>query len=579
MEENTSSEDTKNTSEDAAVDPPAPNSVITPDTPAEDSEETDTKEEAPSSERPTGSGYPPVEKPKKSKKGLILLLVLLLAIAGAAYYWFFVRKDNPTTTNTTTSTEKKDVVLIRYGASEGTLNEFYPTLAADDTTIYVNKQMFEGLVGFEDKTKIVPLLATSWTNPDTSTWVFTLKSGVKFHDGNTMTAKDVAYSYKEVAKNDDLAENLSTIKSVEAVDDTHVKITTDGVDPILLNRLTGMPIMDSTAQGKADPKFGTGPYQVKDGTTPDAENIDMVAFDGYHGGHVYTKEVQVKVYLDDEGKPGSAEQNMVADMKNGKLDIVGFVSGDNLGVAKAAGLQLFPVDDVSVYQIAINANKKTSPLSNQKVRQAVYQAIDVDALMKAIGRTGTPASQFLPTFIPGYNSAITRPKYDQAAAKQLLKDAGYPNGTSFTLTAFSAAQDAATEIQRQLKDVGITVKLDIKTDVSALQTGATQGTFDAFYFANGSALGDASDVFAFNFGLPNYTNPEAGKLLEEANGTLDQAKRLDDLKKISKLGMDDTAIVPLYVNQPNWVANKPYVMTQDLLTSDIGVYFYKVHLN
>lgn len=572
MEENTSSEDTKNSNEDAAVDPPAPDTVIAPETENTNSDET-------VSEKPKGGSYPPVEKPKKSKKGLILLLVLLLVIAGAAYYWFFIRKDNKTNTTTTTTAEKKDVQLIRYGASEGTLNEFYPTLAADDTTIYINKQMFEGLVGFEDKTKIVPLLATSWTNPDTSTWVFTLKSGVKFHDGNTMTAKDVAYSYKEVMKNDDLSENLSTIKTVEAVDDTHVKITTDGVDPILLNRLTGMPIMDATAAGKADPKFGTGPYQVKEGTTPDAENINMVAFDGYHGGHVYTKEVQVKVYLDDETKPGSAEENMTNDIKNGKLDLVGFVSGDNLSAAKSANLQLFPVDDVSVYQLAINVNKKSSPLSNQKVRQAVYQAIDVEALMKAIGRTGTAANQFLPTFIPGYNNAITRPKYDQAAAKQLLKDAGYPNGTTFTLTAFTAAQDAATEIQKQLKDVGITVKLDIKNNVSELQTGATQGTFDAFYFANGSAFGDASDVFAFNFGLPNYTNAEADKLLEEANGTLDQAKRLEDLKKISKLGMDDTAIVPLYVNQPNWVANKPYVMTQDLLTSDIGVLFYKVHLN
>lgn len=557
-----------------------PTDESTPENSAEPSPSTDSTEAGDAPHPVDRQAFKPVVSPshknKKKQLFIVLLVVIVAAIAGFLGYKYLQKHKSQTTVN---ATEKavQDVALIRYGTGEGNMGEFYPTLHNDDTTFYMNKQIFEGLVGFENKTKIVPVLAESWQNPDDTTWVFTLKSGVKFHNGDTLKAKDAVYSYQQILKNSDYADNFSTIKDVVAVDDTHVKVTTDGVDPILLNRMTGLLIVDSAAAGKADPAYGTGPYQLKSGTTPDAASIDLVAFDDYHGGHIYTRELQIKVYTDAEGKPGSAELAMAADAKAGKLDIVGLISGDNLALAKAAGLQLFPVDDVSVYQLVPNSTRKSSPLSNIKVRQAVYAAIDTDALMKALGRTGTAANQFLPSFIPGYDSTITRPKYDQAAAKQLLKDAGYPNGTSFTLTVFSGAQDAGQEIQRQLKDVGIIVKLDVQSDVSVLQARVTKGDFDALYAAQGSTFADASDVFAFNFGLPFYTNDQISKLMDQANSTIDQAKRLDLFKQISKLGMDDTATIPLYINQPNWAMNKPFVMTQDLLTSDLGVYFYKVH--
>ncbi|HSX43749.1 MAG TPA: ABC transporter substrate-binding protein, partial [Candidatus Saccharimonadales bacterium] len=240
---------------------------------------------------------------------------------------------------------------------------------------------------------------------------------------------------------------------------------------------------------------------------------------------------------------------------------------------------IFSVDDNSIYYVAPNVNKKTSPLSNIKVRQAIYAGIDVDALLKAIGRDGSIANQVVAQYIPGYNSAITRPKTDVAAAKQLLKDAGYPNGTSFTLTVYSGAQDAGQEIVRQLKDIGITVKLNSISDINQLEEGATNGTFEAYYFADGSIYNDANDVFSRNLQSKYYSNSKIDTLMDQAGTSLDQTKRLDDLKQISKLAMDDVALVPLYSNVPEWVAAKPYVMTQDLLSTDLGVLFYKVHLN
>lgn len=523
-----------------------------------------------------------VISPRKSggKKKLIVGLLIVLVVGALGYLGYkYYSKHKPTTTVNATEKAVQDVALIRYGTGEGVLNNFAPNQDSDSTTVLINKQIYESLVDFRDKTKITPVLATSWTNPDSSTWVFTLKPNVKFHDGNTMKAKDIVYSYQQAKTNEAFSDQVtSTIKDVTAVDDTHVKITTNGVDPILLNRLSNMFIVDSTSAGKADPKYGTGPYMVKDGTTPDENHIDLVAFDGYHNGHVYTREVQVTVYLDEKDKPGSAETAMEADLNAGKLDIVGFVSADNAAKAKTAGLQLFPVDDNSIYYIIPNVNKKTSPLANLKIRQAIYQAIDIPTLAKAIGRDAVPEGQVVSQYIPGYNPAISRTKTDVAAAKQLVKDAGYPNGATFTLTVYSGAQDAGQEIVRQLKDIGITVKLNTISDINQLQAGVESGTFDAYYYADSSVYNDANDVFNRTLQSKYYTNSQIDTLMEQSNTTLDQTKRLNDLQQISKLAMDDVAVVPLYSNIPNWVTAKSYVMTQDFLSTDLGVLFYKVHL-
>ncbi len=567
MEETPSPEPTEKTEEEA-VQTPGPDTVITPETQDEPNGDSIPAKSA---------GYPPVTKPKKSKKGMIFLIIVLLALAGAAYYWFMVRKDTKTNNQTQTTT-KKDVELIRYGTFEGIMNNFAPQQDPDSVTTLMNRQVFEPLVDFRDKTKLTPVLAASWTNPDSTTWIFTLKPNIKFHNGDTLTAKDVVYSYNEIKKNEDFADQVtSTIKSIEAIGDNQVKITTNGVDPILLNRLTSLLIVDSKAAGKTGPEYGTGAYTVKTGSANDANHIDLVAVDNWYGGHVYTKEVQITVYNDETKTPDELEKQAGDDMKSGKLDIVGFVADSTANTAKTAGFDTVSVEDNSIYFLVPNTLKKGSPLANAKVRQAINQAIDAEALLKAIGRTGSAESQVVRQFIPGYNSTVTRPKYDVAAAKQLLKDAGYPNGTSFTLTVFVSAKDAGEELVRQLALAGITVKLDVKNDVNTLQTGVNNGTFEAFYFADGSIYNDARDVFGNELQSANYKNTQIDTLLAQSDSTLDGAKRLDLLKQVSKLAMDDTAIVPLYSNNPKWITKQPYVLTQDLLTADLGVLFYNVH--
>lgn len=520
---------------------------------------------------------------KKSKPWvaiLLALMVLVLLAGGTAYYWFVVR-DSATVTTQTEKT-KQEIDLIRYGAGEGTMNSFAPTLDDSMATLFLNKQIFEGLVKFENQTKIVPALAKSWTNPDSKTWLFELKDNVKFHSGNTLTAKDVAYSYEQTKLNETYASTVTgTIESLEAVGENQVKIVTKEVDPILLNRLVNMFVVDSTSAGKSDPSYGTGPYTLKGGTTPTDSSIELVAFDGYHGGKVYVKEFHMNVYYDSEEDGGAlAEDQMLSDLKAGKLEIAGFLTAERLADAEKTGYSTFTTESSAVYQIGFGTKIKNLPVANAKVRQAIYQSVDVPALLKAIGRedTGEEASQLLTQYIPGYDSSITRPARDIVAAKKLLAEAGYPNGTKITLNVFSAAKEVGDELVRQLAEAGITVTLKVYDDPEKFLEDNDAGTQEAYYLSLGTDFGDASDVFSYALQTNNYSSEEIDQLIQEADSTIDQAKRLATLKQISKAAMDDTAVAPLYTNNSTWALAKPYMMTQDLLSADLSVYIHKIYL-
>lgn len=477
--------------------------------------------------------------------------------------------------------KQNDVQLIRYGALEGMMNQFAPTLGNDPGTLYLNKQIFEPLVGYENGTKVVPILVEGWTNPDSSTWVFNLKANVKFHDGNVLSAKDVLYSYQQYKNNPAFAAQLtSTIKAVEAPADDQVKITTNGPDPLLLNKLADLLIVDSSAAGKADPVYGTGPYEVKPGTAPDTDHIDLVAFDNFHGSHIYTKEVQFTVYRANAAQAVSGQAAAFNDIKAGNLDIIGALSGATLSDALKTTLTKLPVGYPPTYFVAVNTLKKGSPLASQKIRQAIYQTLDVDAILRAQAISGTTLSQLVVSYIPGYNDSLTRPAKDTDAATRLVREAGYPNGTAFTLTVPADFTAAGNEIVTELKAVGVTVKLDVQADAQKVATEGRAGAYDAYWGVDSSSYNDAADVYARELQSKNYSNPSVDSFLSQAGATLNQTDRLNALQQAIKTAMNDTAIIPLYNSQQLWfTTNSSLVMSQDFLKTDFGVYFYKAYSN
>lgn len=549
---------------------PASESPEPTDSPSEQADSAETTADSPQEEtlqQVTTSGGP-----GKSKLGKILLILLILAlIAGLCYTGWKLSSQKPATVSTQAQTAKKPVSLVRIGVIEGELNSFYPSTEDTSSASYqLNTQVYEGLVKYTDVSKITPSLATSWTNPDDTTWIFNLKPGVKFHNGNRMKAADVKSSLEKY--NQDAYHGVFNIdlKEVTVVSDNKVKIVTASPDPLLLNKLTFLAVVDSNSK-PSDPSGATGPYQVKSGTTPSATDLDLVAFNQYHGGTPLTREIQWKYY--------SSEDELVKATLDGKVDYttaIDIVKNKDL-VKQKTNLAVLTDTGIGVTSLGINLNKAGSPLKNPKFRQAIALALDKQQIITDSNLVAEPAEQAVTEDIPGYNSAIPKTKPDLEAAKKALTDAGYAKGASFSIVYDKgAAQDQIDSITKQLKQINVTVKQVPYTDFNALVDDAFNGSADSYFLSYSTDLFDSSDVLAANFQqTPNYSNAKFDALLDSASTTIDPTKRLADLKEASKIAVvDDIGEIPLYSMSYNVSYRSDLNIVRDTY---ITTYFWQVY--
>ncbi|HEX7632891.1 MAG TPA: ABC transporter substrate-binding protein, partial [Candidatus Saccharimonadales bacterium] len=361
----------------------------------------------------------PAQKPGKSGKMLAILLGLLLLVAAAAGAYMLLHNSKAQDTATTT-TQKHDIAQLTVGVAGGEIT-LDPLSGAHDSYLQaINMQVFESLVQYKDNTKLVPLLATGWSNPNNDTWVFNLRPNVLFHDGNTMTAADVAYSMKLAAADPDLSTTYaSTIKDARALSGNRVEITTKQTDPFFLNRLSFLKVIDSKKPSVTDGSNGTGPYQLKAGTKPSDTTISLTAFNRYHAGHVYTKALTYIAEAD--------EDSLSKDLKAGKVQFAGEYSSTKPDGVNVANYQSWTVSDPAVTFLALNS-VASGPLQKLEVRQALRDSIDIPTMIKDLDLSAVPASQLMTKDIPGYNESLSVPKQDIVKAKSLLTTAGYPNG-------------------------------------------------------------------------------------------------------------------------------------------------------
>jgi len=512
-------------------------------------------------------------QPKKrgSKLGLIIaLIVIIVATCTALAIYISRSSDKETTKATTSNNTKKDIQNFRYAVPDGDLSKLYP-FSTSSTSAQLNSQIFEGLVRYEQQTKIVPALATSWTNPDTNTWVFKLREGVKFHNGNPLTAEDVKYSldYAVEHQNDEntVAYLASTISGVEVVNDNEVKITTDGPDPVLLSRLAYLYIIDNEAEVGSD-AGGTGPYIIKPGTTPTETSIDLVAWDDYYGGHVYTRSISMYVV------PSVSE--MVNGINEGKYDFVGTLEENEIKGVK--NYEKIEIQSLSIGFVGLNTQKPNSPLSHLEGRQAAAYALNTKKIIEAGGLSGTPSNQLIPSRVPGHDPSIKGYSQNIERAKELL--ARTPNANAPLKLSYGGADNKAhvTEIANQLKAVGFNVVLDEKANIDDLIDTAFSGNTDMYYAVYDSTTLDGYDFFSsIVHDNALYSNQEISNLIDESVSTLDQRKRLDILKEISRKVSEDIPVLPVYVPVDLFALRKPYHIQSDIPAAQAGIYFWKTY--
>ncbi len=205
----------------------------------------------------------------------------------------------------------------------------------------------------------------------------------------------------------------------------------------MLNRLVNFLIFDPSAK-VASTENGTGPYRIKPGTTNSATELQLVAVDNYHGGEVYTKEVQIKGI--------SGTDTIIDQLNKNEFDIAGNLKLDNLAALDKNNFYTLKNNAVAVFAIWPSGFKQGSPAQKKEVRQAIYRAIDINKFIEVTKTDAVPASQITTPEVAGYNPSIKRPERSIEEAKKLLTTAGYPNGVNLEMVTVEVNKVAAEEL-------------------------------------------------------------------------------------------------------------------------------------
>ena len=331
----------------------------------------------------------------------------------------------------------------------------HQTVAAGTREVLFN--IFEGLVKPNSDGEMIPAVAEKYTlSEDGTTYTFTLREGVKFHNGQTVTAEDVVYSINRCAavpegQEKPLVAAFSAVKSVEALDEKTVAVTIAQRDLEFISYMTAA-IIPADYENQDTAPVGTGPFKFVS-RTPQQDFV-MERFEDYWGAPAWLDKVTYKICENADA--------LVMNLNGGSIDLCAHLTS-----AQASQLnQNFQVLEGTMNLVqAIYLNNQAKPFDNQLVRQALCYAIDRQGIMDmvadghgtAVGSSIYPAftKYFLPELVDKY-------PHDVAKAKELLAQAGYPDGFDMTISVpnnYQPHMDTAEVVAEQLREAGINVTI------------------------------------------------------------------------------------------------------------------------
>jgi peptide/nickel transport system substrate-binding protein len=327
------------------------------------------------------------------------------------------------------------------------------------------RNVVEGLTVLTDDGKVEPLLAKSWdVSPDGTGYTFHLQSGVTFSDGTPLKANDVVAALKRVTSDESTSarkKNLSIMKTIEAPDDSTVKVTLSTRSQSFLFYLTatGAAVTKPNAGNPETTVVGTGPYTVAGWKQGDS--VTLTRNDKYWGEKAKNKEVVYRFFKD-----ATAENNALL---AGQLDLVTQVTSPDMLSQFDKRSDFSIVEGTSTTKELFNFNDAVAPFNNPDVRHAIRQATDRKALLKAVwADRGKVIGSMVPPTDPWYEDLTSIDAYNVGGAKQLLAKAGYPNGLSFTVdyVPSDAINIVAQGLKSQLAQAGVTITLNPVDDAT-----------------------------------------------------------------------------------------------------------------
>ena len=482
-------------------------------------------------------------------------------------------------------------------ANQGDAQSMDPHSLNESLQLGFMANVYEPLVGRDKKLGLVPALATKWSQTSPTVWRFELRKGVSFHDGAPFSSDDVVFSFKRSAGDgSDMKSYNSSIKEVRKVSDHVVEIETLAPFPILpdvislvfmmnkawceTNKAT-LPVdrrkgIENTASFKAN---GTGPFRLKE-RQPTTRTV-LVRNARYWES--IESNVDEVVFT-----PIGNDATRVAALLSGEIDVMEPVplqdverikSNPNLSVLQGPELRtVFLGMDQKRDELLYSSVKGKNPFKDKRVRQAFYQAIDIETIKSRVMRgASAPAALMAGPGIKGFPADLNkRLPYDPEASKKLLTEAGYPSGFEVSMNCpndrYVNDGEICQAIAANLARVGVKIVLQAETKVtyfpkilsrntSFYLLGWTAGTYDSHNILN-SLLATPTDKGQGQFNLGSYSNPKVDELTLKIQSETDQVKRNAMIKEAFEIHAADIGHLPLHQQALAWAMKKNIQLTQ-----------------
>ncbi|GGJ33642.1 ABC transporter substrate-binding protein [Neoroseomonas lacus] len=465
------------------------------------------------------------------------------------------------------------------GSPVSSLDPHYHLLRSNNE---VAQMLFDGLLTTDARAQLQPGLAESWRTVGDDMWEFTLREGVRFHDGTPLTTDDIAFTFERIPQMRGPGASFSAmvrpVQRLEIVSDRIVRMHTSRPAPLLPTYLSQVMILSRRLHAEATTSdfnsgkaaIGTGPFRLVSHASGD--RIVVARNDQYWGPKPQWAGVTYRMITNDAAR--------TAALLSGDVDIIDQISTSDLErlrhdnrfrVAETTSLRVMYItlDGTREPPVPLlSAQGDRNPLADPRVRRALAMAIDRRQLVERVMEGAALATaQFMP---PGSYSAIPDrpvPAADPAGARRLLAEAGYPQGFQITLM---GSNDRYMNDARVVQAIGqMWTRIGVRTTVEAQPYAtfigrATRREAPAALLTWGNSTGEVSVLLNSVLRTPNrdrghgaanrllYSNPAMDALVAAAEVEMDDAKREDLLRRASAAALDDGMLVPLYLQNALW---------------------------
>jgi peptide/nickel transport system substrate-binding protein len=473
-----------------------------------------------------------------------------------------------------------------------------PHFVAAQPNLTAQLHVFDSLVRMDERNRPVPGIAT-WRTLDPLTWEFTLRKGVKFHDGTELTTEDVVFSLERpftiTGSPGGFQTYVRPIAAKEVVDRYTVRLKTAAPYGALLQDLSEVMIVSKKAAAQATGEdfdrgkaaVGTGPYKLTRFVR--GSRIELARHDEYWGGRLPWDKVTLLILPSDPVR--------TAALLSGQVDAIEHVpSADIARLRKSAAFRLEQMVSWRTIFLHLDQSRdrppgvlskagqplEKNPFKDLRVRRAMSKAINRQAIAELVMEgLAVPAGNVLSPSAIGHEPAVKPEPYDPEGAKKLLAEAGYPDGFAVTIATpnnrYINDEQVAQTVAQMLARVGIAAKVEAMP-LSVYFGRARNKEFGVALLGWGSRAADHAlrslaatanpdrGYGTWNWG--GYSNPELDELVAQSLGTVDPARREALARRASALAAREIAFIPLHYQVVTWAmkTNLSYVARTDEFT-------------